>query len=587
MCGIAGVYAYHYAAPDVCPDEVRRMRDHQSKRGPDGKGEWVSEDRRVALGHTRLSILDLSEAGEQPMVSDDGDLVISYNGEIYNFREIRTRLRAQGFSFRSDCDTEVLLNLYKAEGTKMFRQLLGMYAICLYDRKQKKLLLARDPFGIKPLYYADDGWAVRVASQVRALLESGSVSRSVDRTARLAFHIMGSVPEPLTWFSSVKSVPAGCYLWVDELGVSEPQEHTSHKQLFGVEQEPTTGAHVREILSQSVARHLESDVPVGLFLSAGMDSSVLLSLMSERAPRVNAITLAFEEFRGTPGDESLIAARNAERFGAEHVVRYVSEGEFLDDFPDIVTAMDQPTVDGINSWFVAKAAREQNLKVCMSGVGSDEMFCGYPAFVDIPQALQYARPVSFIPGAAVIWRTLIKLLIASGFHVNPKFTELVALSGTTGGAYLLERGIFLPNELKGFLTDESPVDIGLVDSFDEAVAGCEDLLRRITVLESSVYMRNQLLRDADWAGMAHSVEVRVPYVDREVAGISGGAPHKTRLVEAFGHVLPEAMIERPKTGFETPMKAWMRNLCGETGRDHWSRDWVRFVSRAYEESLGI
>ena len=218
VCGIAGIFAYHYPALPVDRDELRRIRDHMAARGPDGKGEWFSEDGRVGLAHRRLSIIDLSDRAAQPMISDDGQLVVSFNGEIYNFRELRRGLEARGRVFRTESDTEVLLHLYAEKGEAMLGDLRGMFAIALWDGRKNSLLLARDPYGIKPLYLADDGWTVRFASQVKALLTSPRVSRVAEPAGLAGFYLFGSVPEPFTLYQEIRSVPAGSYQWVDSTG---------------------------------------------------------------------------------------------------------------------------------------------------------------------------------------------------------------------------------------------------------------------------------------------------------------------------------------------------------------------------------
>ena len=227
MCGIAGIYAYHYAANPSDRTELLRIRDHMSARGPDGVGEWCSQDERVMLGHRRLSIIDLSDRGAQPMVSADGKLVVTFNGEIYNYRELRRALQMQGYVFRTETDTEVLLHLYAHKGEAMVNDLRGMFAFGLWDVQKNALLLARDPLGIKPLYYADDGWTLRFASQVKALLAGGKVSRDPEPAGWAGFCLFGSVPEPFTTYQEIRALPAGATLWVDRAGTRAVKQYYS------------------------------------------------------------------------------------------------------------------------------------------------------------------------------------------------------------------------------------------------------------------------------------------------------------------------------------------------------------------------
>src|SRR6516225_10303747 len=232
MCGIAGIYAYHYAANAVDRVELRRIRDHMAARGPDGLGEWYSQDERVGLGHRRLTIIDLSERGAQPMVSPDGKLVVTFNGEIYNYRQLRALLEAKGRRFRTQTDTEVLLHLYAEKGEAMVHDLRGMFAFGLWDAEKSALLLARDPYGIKPLYYADDGWTLRFASQVKALLAGGKVSRNPEPAGQVGFYLFGHVPEPFTAYQDIRTLPAGATLIVDKIGAHAPQRYHSIAQVF-------------------------------------------------------------------------------------------------------------------------------------------------------------------------------------------------------------------------------------------------------------------------------------------------------------------------------------------------------------------
>src|SRR6266700_3774525 len=262
MCGIAGIYAYHYAANAVDRGELRRIRDHMAARGPDGLGEWHSQDERVGLGHRRLTIIDLSERGAQPMTSADGKLVVTFNGEIYNYRQLRASLESKGYAFRTQTDTEVLLHLYAEKGEAMVNDLRGMFAFGLWDAEKSALLLARDPYGIKPLYYADDGWTLRFASQVKALLAGRKVSRSQEPAGWAGFCLFGSVPEPFTTYQEIRALPAGSSLWVDRIGTGEIKQYFSVADTYckaeatssSINEESQHGA--REALLDSVRHHL-------------------------------------------------------------------------------------------------------------------------------------------------------------------------------------------------------------------------------------------------------------------------------------------------------------------------------------------
>jgi asparagine synthase (glutamine-hydrolysing) len=570
MCGVAGIHAYHYAANPVDAAELLRIRDRMETRGPDGAGTWQSDDRRVGLANRRLAIIDLSDRGLQPMVSADGRFAVTYNGEIYNYRELRARLEAHGCIFRSDTDTEVLLHLYAWKGAAMLAELRGMFAFALWDGEQRRLLLARDPYGIKPLYYADDGWTFRFASQVKALVAGGRISRDPEPAGWAGFFLFGSVPEPFTIYREVRALPAGTSMWIDSLGPHAPVSYCDIPALL--DREPAAPgdlpARLREALLDSVRHHLVADVPIGLFLSAGVDSGALLGLIRETGRDVRTITVAHEEFRGAPQCEAEQAARVAARHGVSHTRRLVSETEFLADLPRILDHMDQPSIDGINTWFASKAARELGLKVALSGLGGDELFGGYPSFTDIPRWVRRMALPSRIPlfgeASALAASTLRR------FHpaLSPKAASFARYAGTYAGAYLLRRGVFMPSELSGVM-EAANEGLRRLDPLRLIASAGATRVRspmgKVAALEAGLYLRNQLLRDTDWAGMAHSVEVRVPFVDNELTRAVGTdlmalAPGEgKRLLAASPH--PEVsreIVEAPKRGFETPIAQWIQ-----------------------------
>src|SRR6266576_2684806 len=391
MCGINGIFAYHSASSPPQETELLKTREAMHSRGPDGSGAWWNVDRRCGLGHRRLSIIDLSDRASQPMTSEDSRFVVVFNGEIYNSPQLRLELEAEGARFRTTSDTEVLLHLFARCGADMVHRLRGMFAFAIWDDARRTLFLARDPYGIKPLYTANDGWTFRFASQVKALLAGGHVSRDPEAAGIVGFHLFGSVPEPFTLYREIRALPAGHTQWVDTAGPREPKPFSSLAEVLSKgAANPALAAEIPERVRagvlDSVRAHLLADVEVGVFLSAGIDSGALLGCMRDVGQsQIRAITLAFEEFGGTSEDEAPLAARVCGQYGARHVVRHLSEQEFVQDLPAILEAMDQPSIDGINTWFVSKAAKEAGLKVAISGLGGDELLGGYPAFQDIPR----------------------------------------------------------------------------------------------------------------------------------------------------------------------------------------------------------
>jgi len=461
MCGIASIFSYHRVAGPIDRDELRRIRDAMKARGPDGKGDWYSSDHRVGLAHRRLSIIDLSELGAQPMASDDGKVVITFNGEIYNYHQLRSQLENKGYQFHSNSDTEVLLHLYHEFGIEMLRDLRGMFAFALWDGRQGKLFLARDPYGIKPLYYADDGWQIRAASQVKALLAGGRLSREYEPAGLAGFYLLGSVPEPWTIYRGIQALPAGHYLLVSQTGVSEPISWCNVASMFLeasrsdlVMSKDDAFAEIRLALQDSVEAHLVSDVPVGLFLSSGIDSGALAGLVSERDQRAETVTLGFSEYQGRADDETPLAREIAEHYGLRHYAQLVGQQEFARHLPNILAAMDQPSIDGINTWLVSRAAAAQGWKVALSGVGGDELLGGYPSFRDIPRWVGRLAVPSRIPFLGSAFYFIASHLTGIASMSNPKFAGMLKYGGTYSGAYLLRRGLFLPEELPTVMGDD-------------------------------------------------------------------------------------------------------------------------------------
>ena len=608
MCGIAGIFSYQAAACDVSREELEIMSDHMQRRGPDGSGMWLSDDARVGFVHRRLAIIDLSENGRQPMQTADGRFVISFNGEIYNYRELRNTLQAKGYRFRTQSDTEVLLQLYAQRGVDMVRELRGMFAIALWDASERVLLLARDPYGIKPLYYSNDNGTLRFASQVKTLLATGAVGRDADPAGQVGFYLFGSVPEPFTTWQAIRSVPSGATIVVNRDGAASPRPYFSIAETyFAAERQKQISSDpsgiIRDALLDSVRSHLVADVPVGAFLSSGIDSGTLIGLMRDAGARdISTVTIGFDEFRGLPQDETQLAAEVGKIYGTQHTTRIVTRDEFDDDLPRIMAAMDQPSIDGINTWFVAKAARELGLKVAISGLGGDELLGGYPSFRNLPR---WVRAMA-LPSRMPLPRTLLRHFasrIARILGIHPKAAGMVEYGGSYAGAYLLNRGLFLPWELTIAL-DRDRVAQGLERLMPLQMIGAalepqpHSTFARVATLESSFYLRNQLLRDTDWASMAHSLEVRVPLVDKvllerlaPLTSAVGEGAGKRILATAPSQPLPATVVHRAKTGFTTPVATWLAGRTrGEktpTGSEAvpWARNWSRLVGERAHAAL--
>lgn len=609
MCGIAGFVAAEDEGGPPPVDAVRRMTDRMRLRGPDAAGVWTGKS--VVLGHRRLAILDLDARSNQPMTTPDGRYSIVFNGEIYNFRELRRELEAAGAVLRTTSDTEVLLELYAREGEAMLPRLRGMFAFAIWNAESRELFLARDPYGIKPLYYAETerGTAetqrgLVFASQVKAIMASGLVSPVREEAGLAGFYLWGSVPEPWTLYRGVLALGAGCWMRVRKGRAEKPvcwsDIRTQWRQRAGAYTAGEMQEAVRDAVTEAVRAHLVSDVPVSVFLSGGIDSGAIAGLASQLGSQVEGITVGFDEFSARQEDEVPTAAAIAAHYGLRHHVRRISRAEFEQDIPLILDAMDQPSVDGVNTWFAAKAAAERGYKVVLSGVGGDELFYGYSLAKQLPRRARLGRAVAAIPGGRSLVRAACSSLAGPDRH--PKLRGVAEFMGSLEGAYFLQRCLFLPHEL-GMLMGEqsareglarlggtqlrgSPPGMAKADTADDATATC--------LLDSTLYMRNQLLRDSDWASMAHSLELRTPLVDATLlntlkfylTGFAGGTG-KRLLAQSPVNPLPQEIAARPKTGFGIPMTQWLAAatehrewgdmpLLASPGTP-WTRRWAKVV----------
>lgn len=585
MCGLAAIFTYRDSGQQVSTAELLQMREAMRTRGPDGEGLWLSQDSIVGLAHRRLSIVDLSERGAQPMATSDGKLRIVFNGEIYNYRELRERLQAKGHSFNSNSDTEVLLYAYREYGQNMVDHLRGMFAFVIWDEERQGLFLARDHFGIKPLYYHDDGATLRIASQVKAILAGGGIDEQSEPAGHVGFFLWGYVPEPYSLYRNLFALKAGHTLWVDRNGPRTPRKYFDVAEELGKAAETKAAGHASEILQQalrdSVNQHLIADVPVGVFLSSGLDSAALTALASSGIKQLHAVTLGFDEYKGSPADEVPLAQKIALHYGCIHHVAHIAKHDFDQELPAILQAMDQPSIDGVNTYFVARAARQAGLKVALSGLGGDELLGGYPSFRQIPELVSRLKPFAQMPGIGRFMRTVSAPLVKR--FTSPKYAGLFEYGGSYAGAYLLRRGLFMPWELPQFLDGEL-VKAGWATlqplvRLDEWLKPVGTPHAKVVAMEMSLYMRNMLLRDSDWAGMAHSLEIRTPLVDiglfrALVPCLSGplDPPAKAMLGDAPIRPLPDVILNRPKTGFSIPLHEW-HGMDGGVGGQRGLRGW--------------
>jgi len=574
MCGIAGVFC---AGRLRAEESLRAMNRRQSHRGPDDQGRETVDvpGGTLVLGHHRLSILDLSTAGHQPMRNPDtGDWIV-YNGEIYNYPQLRRELESAGVSLQTRCDTEVILRGFARWGVRCFDRLHGMFAVALYDKRRQRLILARDHLGIKPLYYAICPHGLAFASEVRALQAGGLTSREIDRRAVAGLLAYGSVPGPLTMYKGVRLLEPGTWGGFDlsRPPGSESALRTERYWDFPpprrVADRNQAVAEVRSCLQAAARSHLLSDVPVGVFLSSGLDSTAVATLCAAAEPEtINTFTVSLADHPEI--DESPVARHTARLLGTGHQHVSLSDAEVRRCAQNWLGSLDQPSVDGLNTYIISGAVRRRGMKVALSGLGGDEVFGGYAGFRDIPRLTRWARAAQCIPRSI---RAKIAEFSCAGRSKSRrrKAKELAGTRCELRNIYFRRRRLFSDIEMRTFGFDAAQLDLNEdylpaeVDP-DHALAGL-DPEAAVSVLETRFYMGNMLLRDSDVFGMAHALEIRVPFLDRDVVDyvfslpgkwrVARGGVNKPLLVDAMGGQLRPELVNLRKRGFSLPYADWM------------------------------
>ena len=587
MCGIGGVINANGPATKLKELLLCLARDLRH-RGPDDAGIFLSGDGSTGLVGTRLAIQDLSAAGHQPMTSEDGRYHIVFNGEIYNFPALREELERTGEVFTSRSDTEVILKMYRRYGPDCVREFAGMFAIAIWDELDQSCFLARDPLGIKPIYYCEANGQLIFASELRALLNTGLVPHRLSNAAVSGYLLFGAVPEPLSLVENVYLIPAGHYLvWRNQrMRLTKFWELQFESQPM-TEQE--AAEIVRKSLEESIERHLVSDVPVGIFLSGGIDSTTLVALAARTGKtELRTFCISFDDPEFNEGD---VAARTAEHFGAKHSDWRLDSATAKGLLAKFLEASDQPSIDGFNTFCVSKLANDRGLTVVLSGVGGDEIFGGYQSFQLVPRMVHASRLLD-------LGRSLRK---AAGRALQRSFTsartnrlgQFLCDVPITAAAYWATRGIFTPEEVQRLLPRYGCMESGDETQLAMYVPAQPTLLDEISYLEIARYMRNQLLRDSDVMSMAWNLELRVPFVDNKLLERIARIPAQIRLrrgkqilLDAVPEI-PHWLRNRPKMGFSFPFKDWVTREWDDVFRrirtqspvrlKNWYRTWCLFA----------
>lgn len=568
MCGIVGI-----AARDarLNPEILRQATDSLAHRGPDDSDNIIlqassPEPVEVGLGHRRLAILDLSPLGRQPMHDPQTGNRIVFNGEIYNFREIREKLESQGLTFRSRSDTEVLLKAYGLWGPECLSHLRGIFSFAIWDTANSRLFLARDPMGVKPLYYSQQGSHFLFASEIRTLLGTGLIRRKLDSAALATFLSFGSVYEPHTVVEGIFALKPGHYLTWDSGRISIHQYWRVPAQ-----SDDSTAEHAQEQISEEIGESVRlqtvSDVPVGVFLSGGIDSSAITAILSRsQTPSTFSIVFREQEYNEGPASRAV-----AQHFNTDHHEIACSAEEGLALSHNAIGAMDQPTIDGLNTYMICGAARNAGIKVVLSGLGGDELFCGYSSFRSVPRMESLRSIWNHVPAGSGIADLVFSVGAIGHSDRAKKIHALATENGSLLHPYFLSRALFTPAQVRELLSDRNDKDNDdplrpLRDALSHTAR--MDPINRVSYLESRCYMLNTLLRDSDVMSMAHGLELRVPLLDHELAAklfsIPGnrkmqGATPKPLLVNAVKSELPHEIIHRKKQGFTFPFEHWLRN----------------------------
>ncbi|MEJ7610088.1 MAG: asparagine synthase (glutamine-hydrolyzing) [Ferruginibacter sp.] len=553
MCRIAGIIH-----PDLPVSSMETMTGEMCELlrhgGPDDGGVYTSPTDRLSLGNRRLSLLDLTAGGHQPMQYANR-YTITYNGELYNFKKLKEELTAEGMQFINNTDTEVILAAFAKWHTQSFSKLNGMFAFALWDNAEKMLYLVRDAAGIKPLYYSSHTGGLTFASEIRGFAPVPYLREPAPNTAvfQLAY---GYIPEPVTTLANVHALPKGCFISYSNIN------HTYSLQaysFFSFSNEITDRTAAVELTKNTIAdaviRQMIADAPVGVFLSGGVDSAIIAKLAA-RPGREDLHTLSIH-FSEEKYSEKKYQDILVERLNSTHHSFLLEEKDFHDHFPSILAAMDMPSCDGINTWFISKFAAAEGLKAVLSGIGADELFGGYPSFRRMKTALAIQR----LPAA----------LLKNASNAKLKKLSRLAYLRIEGirGIYLFLRGHFTPVQIAGQvggyekeiwnLLENMPVSQMPSNLGPGNIAGS---------MEFNLYMQDQLLRDADVMSMAHGLEIRVPFLDNEVIRAVFAMSEKLKfnndipkeiLINAFTEELPEEIWKRKKMGFSFPFAEWLRS----------------------------
>ena len=559
MCGINGIFHPNNSVPNSS-SKIAEMNKTLAHRGSDDKG--IYQDENISLGHQRLSIIDLSTDGHQPFISQDSNYVMVYNGELYNYKEVRSKIT--NYQFKTNTDTEVVLAAYIAFGEKCLEMFNGMFSFAVWDKQKLELFIARDRVGIKPLYYFQKGKTTIFSSELRALLASEEVPRKLNVLMLSEYLQYQTVHAPNTIVDGVKMLLPGHYMRIskNDTAIKKYWDPSNYAEQKTLEPEIKVKSTISNLLKKSVERRMLADVPYGAFLSGGIDSSLIVGLMSEVSTKpVNTFSITFDNKEFSEAKYSNIVANH---FKTNHHEIQLTATNFLEELPNALLSMDHPSGDGPNSYVVSKATKNAGITMALSGLGGDELFAGYSIF---KQTHDLQSKILLMATPHFIRRKLGSIVSKiKGTVEGEKIEEILSLKSISPKSiYPIYRKTLLDNQVSSLLGNNSVENIDLLNQFnsDDNLS----ILSEISLYEMQTYMQNILLRDADQMSMASALEVRVPFLDHELIEYVLSVPDKYKypktpkslLTDSLKGLVPDEVIYRKKMGFVFPWKEWMKN----------------------------
>ena len=598
MCGISGIYNFtnKNINSKLIIDKIIKI---QHKRGPDGNGIWQSKCKKITFGHNRLSIIDLSEKGNQPFISSDNNLIITFNGEIYNYKELKNELKKNKVIFKSNSDTEVIIESYKFWGLEFLKKLRGMFSFAIWDDLNKKLIIARDPFGIKPLYYAKINNVIYFASQIKSILSINDHKFNLSDAGIVSYHLWGNVQEPHTLYKDIKSVEKGNCLSIDYMGneniisYADIKDSILNTEKINFSDENEKSIYLNQAINETVNFHQVSDVPRTLLLSSGVDSNLILGSINENNKKnCSALTLDFNYT--ADNNETVLAKKSANLNNIDHQIGEISEDEFEHLIENFHKDMDSPTNDGFNNYLISYLAKKENSKIIISGVGGDEQFFSYPSFNIIPKLnkiLKYIPKFNFLN--FFFKNTLYPFL--KDKRLKTKYSGLLEYGRDVNSTFLLTRSVFLPHEIEELVGEKTfnrgYEELDPINSLSKDISEINDNRLSIMYLEMKYYLCSKLLRDSDWVSMSHSIELRTPLVDwfffNKLIPLmkADKSFNKFTALNCVKNKVPKELFNRKKTGFNIPHNDYLKKLSVPRKYANPIRDWSTLSYKKYLQNV--